>query len=77
MEIRAIEGETIRVPVDTPGEVVYLSIQNMHVHRHAIGNEAAIDLPGRLNFGNGREREGEVWTGKRVHRLVVERRHGN
>ena len=75
MEIRAIEGEAVRVPCGE-GESVYLAVQNQHHSLVGTGGEVRIDLS-RLYFGNRRELEGEVWRGKRKIRLVVERRHGN
>lgn len=74
MEIRATEGETIRVPCEN-GESVYLVIQNQHVFGVGMGGEVRFDL-NRLSFGNRRELEGEIWRAKRKSRLVVERAHG-
>lgn len=75
MEIRAIEGDTITVPAED-GQSVYLVIQNQHLVGVGMAGAALFDLK-RLHFGNRRELEGEVWRGKRVSRLTVERRHGS
>ena len=77
MEIRAVEGHAISVPVEESGQVVYMTVQNRHAHRHAVGGLAVFDGLTGLHFGNRREVEGEIWVGKSVRRLVVERRHGN
>lgn len=77
MEIRAIEGEAISVPCEDHGQVAYLAIQNRHQHRHAADGRVVFDGLTGLYFGNRREVEGEIWVGKRVSRLFVERRHGN
>lgn len=76
MEIRAIEGEAISVPCEEHGQVVYLTIQNRHSHRMASDGRAIFDGQTGLHFGNRRQVVGEIWIGKRVTRLVVERRHG-
>ena len=75
MEIRAIERQAITVPA-TDGTVVYLTIQNRHAHRTAEGGRAVFDGQAGLYFGNRSEIVGEVWVGKKVSRLVVERAHG-
>lgn len=77
MEIRAVDGQAITVPA-ADGAVVYMCVQNRHSHRTAAGGAAVFEPHApRLRFGNRQELEGEVWIGRRVSRLVIERsRHG-
>lgn len=75
MEIRAVQGESVAVAAPD-GQCVYMVVQNIHRHRTAEGGHAVFEPPGPLHFGNRQHLEGEVWVGKQVSRLVVERRHG-
>ena len=70
--IRAMDRETITVAAQD-GEPVEVRVQGFALRAEAGPDGASFALP-PLHYGNRVEIRGEVWHGKTVTRLTVERR---
>ena len=76
MEIRASEGDLIRVAAES-GASVELRLQGTAVAVEVVGDGAEIRVPAGVQWGARREIEGEVWRNKERIRLMVEKGNGD
>ena len=70
--IRAADRDVLIVPAES-GEPVEVRVQGFQLRADAGPDGAAIALP-PLFFGNRTEVGGAVWKGKRMTKLMVEKR---